>query len=65
MTYTQEVLAKLAYSANAALLAINELQEAEDQVRNGLLGNAATYRDTVDRHINTCLKLAEILKTGE
>ena len=65
MSPTQEILAKLAYSANAAMLAINELKEVEYQVRQGTAGNAAQQRDTVDRHINACLILAEILKTGK
>lgn len=65
MTPTQEVLAKLAYSANAAILAINELKEVEYQVRQGTACNAAQHRNMVDRHINACLILAEILKSGK
>ena len=65
MTPTQEVLAKLAYSANAALLAINDLKEVEEQVRQGTACNAAAHRDMVDRHINACMRLAEMLKTGK
>lgn len=65
MTHTQEVLAKLAYSANAAILAINELAEVEEQVRQGTACNAAQQRNMVDRHINACLILAEILKSGK
>ena len=61
MTRTQEVLAKLAYSANAALLAINELKEVEEQVRQGTACNAAAHRNMVDRHINACTILAQML----